>query len=772
MDKKVLHTLGNITICALLIITVLCSAINAKTVKEKSLFDQHPGIMDNAHTYKDSRGKITLLDTFPLKACGLKRANMQTLHAQGLVFPFQPRVVITSPENGTVFTQPEMMLKGYATYELGIDNIGYIWEWEKGATGSSWPIDPPQSYYEFEWEFILYEGWNRINVTARGVDDSYGSDEITVYYEKDTEPPVVVIEYPEDGSTFDTPIIEVKGYAEDNVGVTVTGYTHKWKDGEQSISSTVDPPSKHIYIEIEELELRSGWNNITVFAEDAARNRGEDYVNVTYVPGIPGLSFYQIDYIFEDGKIIDSYIGEILIHEVTLTSHFGIPTGYLNVMTPLGWVVQNLLVTSEVVNEGLPYVSCKFHLREGPPFGINVNTLDAYIDFSPTPLPEFYGEFFTSFPVKGTTVYLTGPYFIPSAPPLLEFICFPTINCLQDGHPNIQAAKNQCGPAACANSLQYLENKHPKKIKIPHENKPGLKGDNTLVGQLDETMERVANSRTSGGGVKTPQYIKGKLKYLEKTGLGQCIKVKHQSKWAKKDITVGNLTSKNKGGTEGKVTFDFIFNEVCAGEDVEIKLLWPNGGAHFVEVTGAGWSCGKPYIRHVSDQQQTHQGDPNDKKGCDKTQFDWVEDDGKGGVKVVKGSSPVGTIIESVISQSPNDPPKKPDKPDGPTKVKRGEPQTYTTNPATDLDGDKIQKYEWDFNGDGKVNKVTDKPSATFTWDKKGTYEIRVRARDEYGAVSEWSDPLSVNVPKSSYPLRSSLLYRLIHSLPLIRIKL
>ena len=38
---------------------------------------------------------------------------------------------------------------------------------------------------------------------------------------------------------------------------------------------------------------------------------------------------------------------------------------------------------------------------------------------------------------------------------------------------------------------------------------------------------------------------------------------------------------------------------------------------------------------------------------------------------------------------------------------------------------------------------------ANHTWDKKGMYEIRVKAKNYYGLQSEWSDPLIVNMPRS-----------------------
>jgi len=39
--------------------------------------------------------------------------------------------------------------------------------------------------------------------------------------------------------------------------------------------------------------------------------------------------------------------------------------------------------------------------------------------------------------------------------------------------------------------------------------------------------------------------------------------------------------------------------------------------------------------------------------------------------------------------------------------------------------------------------------STTQSWQKTGTYEIRVKAKDIYGEESDWSEPLIVSMPKN-----------------------
>jgi hypothetical protein len=38
--------------------------------------------------------------------------------------------------------------------------------------------------------------------------------------------------------------------------------------------------------------------------------------------------------------------------------------------------------------------------------------------------------------------------------------------------------------------------------------------------------------------------------------------------------------------------------------------------------------------------------------------------------------------------------------------------------------------------------------TVSHTWTSKGSFNIKVKAKDEYGAESVWSDPLQVRMPK------------------------
>ena len=131
----------------------------------------------------------------------------------------------------------------------------------------------------------------------------------------------------------------------------------------------------------------------------------------------------------------------------------------------------------------------------------------------------------------------------------------------------------------------------------------------------------------------------------------------------------------------------------------------------------------------------------------------------------------IGGIIFTVII---NDLPNKPETPNGSTEGKIGTEYTYTSS-AIDPDGDQVKYY---FNWGDETCSLTDfvnsgeAASASHSWSQEGTYSIKVKAVDEYGAASEWSDPLSVTMPRGrllpdTFFMR--LLERFPNAFPLIR---
>ncbi len=95
------------------------------------------------------------------------------------------------------------------------------------------------------------------------------------------------------------------------------------------------------------------------------------------------------------------------------------------------------------------------------------------------------------------------------------------------------------------------------------------------------------------------------------------------------------------------------------------------------------------------------------------------------------------------ISAIGNKRPNKPEKPDGPNKGKPDTEYTFTTS-TTDPDGDQLS-YLWDW-GDGNFTEGNLEES--HIWTSENNFNIKVKAIDEHGAESEWSDSLSFSTPK------------------------
>jgi len=97
-------------------------------------------------------------------------------------------------------------------------------------------------------------------------------------------------------------------------------------------------------------------------------------------------------------------------------------------------------------------------------------------------------------------------------------------------------------------------------------------------------------------------------------------------------------------------------------------------------------------------------------------------------------------------------PPVKPATPNGSASGKIGTEYTYTTS-TTDPDGDKISYlFDWgDGTFSGWVGPINsgEAASAQKTWDTKGTYQVKVVAKDTHGVFSVWSDPSPITMPLS-----------------------
>jgi len=133
--------------------------------------------------------------------------------------------------------------------------------------------------------------------------------------------------------------------------------------------------------------------------------------------------------------------------------------------------------------------------------------------------------------------------------------------------------------------------------------------------------------------------------------------------------------------------------------------------------------------------------------------------------------------VAAIPEGGENNPPETPDI-DGPTEGNAGEEHTYEVC-STDPEGDDII-YCIDFGDDTGEVCVGPFPSGTcasvdHTWIEEGTYTVKVKATDTYGAESDWATlevVMPVNQQITAYPLFQRILERFPNAFPILRILL
>ncbi len=112
----------------------------------------------------------------------------------------------------------------------------------------------------------------------------------------------------------------------------------------------------------------------------------------------------------------------------------------------------------------------------------------------------------------------------------------------------------------------------------------------------------------------------------------------------------------------------------------------------------------------------------------------------------------------NIENTSTNNPPYKPEKPSGPTSIRKNVPYNFTSSTA-DADGDMVYYlFEW---GDGNSSNWIgpygsgEIVKADHRYVEKGPYSIRVKAKDVHGAQSDWSEPLDISKQKVCLPYSS-----------------
>jgi len=119
--------------------------------------------------------------------------------------------------------------------------------------------------------------------------------------------------------------------------------------------------------------------------------------------------------------------------------------------------------------------------------------------------------------------------------------------------------------------------------------------------------------------------------------------------------------------------------------------------------------------------------------------------------------------IGSLFKPEDNHPPEKPAAPTGEPSGIPGVDYEYKGKKSDEPDGDRTMLlFDW---GDGTESTWLTPGlfggtfKATHNWTEQGDYEVKVKAIDIYGSESEWSDPLSISMPRGKTINKSFLDY-------------
>lgn len=137
-----------------------------------------------------------------------------------------------------------------------------------------------------------------------------------------------------------------------------------------------------------------------------------------------------------------------------------------------------------------------------------------------------------------------------------------------------------------------------------------------------------------------------------------------------------------------------------------------------------------------------------------------------GGLTQIYYSEQAKNIVKAIgpdveLTLSTPGAPNKPRKPSGPTNGESGTSYTYSTS-TTDPEGDDVYYlFDW---GDGSDSgwlgpySSGETVSQSKTWNRKGTFAVKVKAKDTNDIQSSWSESLSVSIPRSRSFFRLNLI--------------
>jgi hypothetical protein len=191
------------------------------------------------------------------------------------------------------------------------------------------------------------------------------------------------------------------------------------------------------------------------------------------------------------------------------------------------------------------------------------------------------------------------------------------------------------------------------------------------------------------------------------------------------------------------------------GFDIQAKIYPYSGQSLIAASTGVYWKANDQSWNFVQMQlmgdDNYHAVIPPQQNGTIVTYYVHAEDaSGRVENHPYIGAPDAYTFTAYGGGGQTNSPPETPQQPSGEASGKIGITYTYSTM-TTDADADQVS-YLWDW-GDGNFSEWLGPfdsgatATAQYSWSTKGTYSIRVKAKDVHGNESAWSDPLAVTMP-------------------------
>ncbi len=396
------------------------------------------------------------------------------------------------------------------------------------------------------------------------------------------------------------------------------------------------------------------------------------------------VSFAQLTFGYEGyGDVPNSSIGRVsLDFEVPPAMGFLNMAAYVpDISTTAEWIVRNMLVPGAGMGPPLESFDVRFPMN-GMTITNGIVVPDMVYGYTITADPlndDQVTDWYNSLAMQGPasvqqerveTHGLTGAsvspaidvsaarWWLPSALPLeIEVNSF--IGC---DMPNVQLDStmsttdwNGCAPAACANSLTWLKNKHPE-IDFP----PGLR----------ETFEQLSNlmNRLARQGAGPEDIIKAKLDFIEAYGLP--IHVKYQAKSVEGNVASSTGESQATDSDGADTAFPdrgWIESESAHGEDVELGVGFyyiyndtlRRDGGHAVVVTGTHTVNGVPKVSYKHDTaQEDSTGTKQETSDIDELGGGIIHLPGLDGwIEPAPGADPVAAvaIVEAAFSESYDD---------------------------------------------------------------------------------------------------------------------